>query len=143
MACLGKDLRKVFKKLFEFSTAMETALKDKGRTFAKSSHLGYLSTCPSNLGTTLRVSGLVHLPKLSRRPDFRNVINELGLELRGTHGEHTFGKLGIYDVSNVQRLGMTEVEIVNSFIDAVDKLITKEREEPLISTVDIVGIGSS
>ncbi len=117
----GADLLAVFDRLSRAVQALEQKL-----SFAFDDSLGYLSSCPTNLGTALRASFHVALPKLSKRSDFKELCVSLGLQARGVHGEHSDSEGGIYDISNIRRLGVTEVEAVQALYDGTKKLIELE-----------------
>ena len=68
-------------------------LKEEGRDFMHSEHLGWILTCPSNLGTGLRAGSMVKIPLFSARKDFKDVCGKMGLQVRGTKGKFT----GDYD----------------------------------------------
>ena len=74
-----------------------------------SEHLGYILTCPSNLGTGLRAGVHVKLTNLSKDPRFDGILNELRLQKRGAGGVDTAAVGGIFDLSNRDRLGVSEV----------------------------------
>jgi len=96
--------------------------------FARHPRLGWLTFCPTNLGTTVRASVHIKLPKLAAKPDeFKAVCDEMKLQIRGIHGEHSESKEGIYDISNKQRLGLTEYQAVRQMYDGVKKLIELEK----------------
>lgn len=81
-------------------------------------HLGYILTCPSNLGTGLRASIMVKVPKLSSRPDFKQLLGKMKLQARGGAGvDSTENSQGIFDISNADRIGISEVGLVNIMIE--------------------------
>lgn len=123
----GGDVRSVFERLSRFITEVE---KNLGEEFAFHPRYGYLAACPTNLGTGMRVSGMVQLPKLSRRPDFKEWMRSMGLQARGFDGEHSESKGGWYDVSPTERLGPTEAQIVQNYHDRVKRLLELEDAEP-------------
>ncbi len=94
--------------------------------FARSERLGYFSSCPTNLGTTMRASVHIRLPRLSKREDFFTLCNEMQLSVRGVHGEHSESEDGVYDISNKQRLGITEVECIQILYNGIEKLLRLE-----------------
>jgi protein-arginine kinase len=96
--------------------------------FSRDNRLGWLTFCPSNLGTTVRASVHIRLPKLSATPEFKKVCDEMKLQIRGIHGEHSESEGGVYDVSNKARLGLTEFEAVKQMYDGVKRLIQMEKE---------------
>jgi protein-arginine kinase len=96
--------------------------------FSRDDRLGWLTFCPSNLGTTVRASVHIRLPKLSATPAFQKAADEMGLQIRGIHGEHSESVGGVYDVSNKARLGLTEYEAVKQMYDGVKKMIEMEKK---------------
>ncbi|ATB46620.1 phosphagen kinase [Corallococcus macrosporus] len=96
--------------------------------FARDSRLGFLTACPTNLGTAMRASVLIRLPYLSRRPDFHARCARLGLSVRGLHGEHSEPHDGIHDVSNAVRLGVTERDIYQRLRAGVQALMALEAD---------------
>ena len=118
----GADVLTVFQRL---STALST-ISDHF-AFAYDNHLGYISSCPSNLGTALRASVHVHLPKLAKYPSVLNAIaDKYHVQIRGVDGEHSQSDDFIYDVSNKRRLGQSEVQLVQDMIRGVQALIKVE-----------------
>lgn len=79
-------------------------------------HLGYILTCPSNLGTGLRAGVHVKLPNLSKDPRFDDILEKLRLQKRGTGGVDTESTNGIFDISNLDRLGQSEVSIAEGSV---------------------------
>merc|ERR1712105_568405 len=108
---------------------IEASIKQTaGKEFMFNDHLGYIHSCPTNLGTGMRASVHVKLPKLSAQPNFQQICFDLNLQPRGIHGEHSETTDGVYDISNKHRIGHTEVELVQTMIDGVKKLIELEKE---------------
>ena len=95
--------------------------------FSRDDRFGWLTFCPTNLGTTVRASVHIKIPKTSARPDFKKITDEMKLQVRGIHGEHSETEGGVYDVSNKARLGLTEYEAVKYMYDGVKKLIELEK----------------
>ncbi|KAI6173315.1 Arginine kinase [Aphelenchoides besseyi] len=95
--------------------------------FSRDDRLGWLTFCPSNLGTTVRASVHMKIPKVSARPDFKELCESLKLQPRGIHGEHSESAGGVYDISNKARLGCTEFEAVLQMYQGVKKLIELEK----------------
>ena len=119
----GADLHSVYVRLVKGAQALENSLP-----FIRDSRLGYLAFCPSNLGTGMRASVLVHLPRLSRRPDFQDVLTGLRLQSRGTYGESTESVGDMYDISNKRRLGLTEIETLVEMYEGVKEILRLEKE---------------
>uniref|UniRef100_A0A0R3QZ85 arginine kinase n=1 Tax=Brugia timori TaxID=42155 RepID=A0A0R3QZ85_9BILA len=101
---------------------------EKSLPFSRDPRLGWLTFCPTNLGTTIRASVHIRLPKISAKPDFKKICDELKLQIRGIHGEHSESAGGVYDISNKARLGLTEFEAVKQMHDGVKQLIEMERK---------------
>ncbi len=119
----GGDVLEVFKRLVLAIKSLEKEL-----TFAYSEHLGYIASCPTNLGTAMRASVHIKLPKLSKdMPKFKSLTDKYHLQIRGINGEHSDSKEGIFDISNRRRLGVTEVQAVQDMIDGVGALISLEK----------------
>uniref|UniRef100_A0A914Q4A3 arginine kinase n=1 Tax=Panagrolaimus davidi TaxID=227884 RepID=A0A914Q4A3_9BILA len=96
--------------------------------FARDPHLGYLTFCPTNLGSTVRASVHIKLPKVSARKDFKEITDRLKLQVRGIHGEHSDSEGGVMDISNKQRLGLSEYQAVRQMYDGIKELIKMEKE---------------
>merc|ERR1712150_80182 len=102
-------------------------LKEEGFDFMHSEHLGWILTCPSNLGTGLRAGCMVKIPHVSGRSDFKAVCGKMGLQARGGGGVDSDSVGGVWDVSNADRLGKSETQLVNIFIEGVAQLIKWEQ----------------
>ena len=125
----GGDIKGVFARFCTLSHAIKKAAEDNGKSLMYSDKLGFLGTCPSNLGTGLRASVMIEIPHLNKDPHaLEEICSGLDLQPRGSAGEHTEAVGGKWDISNKQRLGFTEVELVQKLIDGITKLIAKEEE---------------
>merc|ERR1711862_1069300 len=98
-----------------------------GYDFMHNDHLGYILTCPSNLGTGLRAGAMVKVPKFSSREDFKDILKSVKLQARGTAGVDSGSKGGVWDISNSDRLGMSEVQLCNLFIEGIAQVIKWEK----------------
>ena len=117
----GGNLGAVYGRLVDGLEALETA----GLVWARSTSLGFLTFCPSNLGTTLRAS--VHLKaKALTEEKVKEMADKEELQVRGSKGEHTESVGGILDISNPRRLGPTEFVILQGVYRAVLKLIKED-----------------
>lgn len=123
----GGDAKQVFDRLVRGIGAVEKEIKAAGYEFAHNDHLGYIHSCPTNCGTGMRASVHVKLPHVSKDPRFKEWCNKLRLQPRGIHGEHSETAGGVYDISNKERLGKSEIELVQTMIDGVSKLIEAEK----------------
>jgi len=120
---MGGNLGEVYSRLVKGIRKMEGS----GLSFAKRKGLGYLTFCPSNLGTTLRASVHIKIPKLSALPEFKQFCDNLNIQARGIHGEHTESVGGVYDISNKRRLGLTEFQAIQEMRKGVEECIKKEK----------------
>lgn len=125
---MGYGIISVFKRFVDLCQAVETSMKESsGTTFSHTEHLGYILTCPSNLGTGMRASMMITLPLTGARPDFVDICKKHGLQPRGAGGvDSEFD--GTFDISNSDRLGKSEVELCNCMIDGVTALLAIENK---------------
>lgn len=97
-----------------------------------SAEFGYITACPTNIGTGLRASALLHLPALVMTGKIQVVIDELareGLTIRGFYGEGTTALGDLFQISNGRTLGATEAQIVKHVEHAVKEIGAFERKE--------------
>ncbi|NXJ08639.1 KCRB kinase, partial [Odontophorus gujanensis] len=123
----GGNMKEVFTRFCTGLTQIETLFKSKNYEFMWNPHLGYILTCPSNLGTGLRAGVHIKLPNLGKHEKFGEVLKRLRLQKRGTGGVDTAAVGGVFDVSNADRLGFSEVELVQMVVDGVKLLIEMEK----------------
>ena len=124
----GGNMKEVFSRFCEGLNSFESAMKSANNEFMWNEHLGYILTCPSNLGTGLRAGVHVKLPLLSEVSFFQEIVEELALQTRGAGGVDTASVGGIYDISNRDRLGFSEVELVQKLVDGVKLLVEMEKQ---------------
>jgi protein arginine kinase len=120
----GLQLRATWQAVDEIDTALEQRLE-----YAFSRELGYLTACPTNLGTGIRASAMLHLPGLVLAEQMNQVItavNKLGLAVRGLYGEGTEALGNVFQVSNQMTLGETEADILERLAKVVAQLIEHE-----------------
>ncbi|KAI4882335.1 hypothetical protein NFI96_017506 [Prochilodus magdalenae] len=123
----GGNMKRVFERFCRGLKQVEHLIQERGWEFMWNERLGYILTCPSNLGTGLRAGVHVRLPKLSKDPRFNKILDNLRLQKRGTGGVDTAAVGDIFDISNNDRLGRSEVELVQLVIDGVNYLIECEK----------------
>ena len=102
---------------------------EKKLDYAFNPTLGYLTACPTNLGTGIRVSAMLHLPGLVLAEQINQIIqavNKLGLAVRGLHGEGTEALGNVFQVSNQMTLGENEADIVERLNKVLSQLIEHE-----------------
>lgn len=98
--------------------------------YAYDKDYGYLTSCPSNVGTGLRASVMLHLPALKISGNLNNLIeglSKLGLAVRGIYGEGTKGIGDFYQISNQLTLGQSEEEIIDKLKGVTYQIIDRER----------------
>src|SRR2546427_5128627 len=120
----GLQLRSAWLAIDQVDTALEKRLD-----YAFSADLGYLTACPTNLGTGIRVSAMLHLPALVLGEQINQIIqavNKLGLAVRGLYGEGTEALGNVFQVSNQMTLGETETDIVERLNKVLAQIIEHE-----------------
>lgn len=123
----GGNMKGVFQRFCEGLQKVETSIKSKGYEFMWSEHLGFILTCPSNLGTGLRAGVHVKIPCVSKHEKFEAILKKMRLQKRGTGGVDTASTDGTFDISNADRLGFSEVQLAQAVIDGVDLLVKMEK----------------
>lgn len=121
----GLDLEGTFNLAKEIDEKIEKLFN-----IAKSKKYGYLTSCPTNVGTGIRASVMVHLPGLSKTGNIRKIlesINSFGMNIRGVYGENSEISGDMYQISNKKTLGLREEEIVKNLNSITEKIIEQER----------------
>merc|ERR1719198_736019 len=128
----GTVLNEVFDRL---KTALDVVESIEGLEFAKSEEYGYVTSCPTNLGTGMRASVHLQIPKLTADgtdKKAKEVCRPLGLSVRGTGGEHTpIGADGTCDISPSARFCITEAEIITALYNGL-KLLKEEEAKAAV-----------
>lgn len=109
---------------------IEKIMKDDGFEYMYSAHLGYILTCPSNLGTGIRAGVHMKIPMLEATEQFKDLLAKLRLQKRGTGGVDTdsSGKdAGWFDISNNDRLGFSERALVEKVVNGVNLFVELEK----------------
>ncbi len=122
----GLDLGSTWQQINELDDLIE-----EQATYAFSSKLGYLTACPTNVGTGVRVSVMLHLPALVITRQIEKVfksLQKINLAVRGLYGEGSQAMGDFYQISNQITLGMTEEELTKKVADVVPVLIDYERQ---------------
>jgi len=123
----GKQIKEVTARFMRACEEVQKVLKAEGSDFMHNDHLGWVLTCPSNLGTGLRAGTMVMLPKVSAREDFKALCTKMGLQTRGTGGVDSAAAGGTWDISNADRIGKGEVDLVNILIEGAAQLVKWEK----------------
>lgn len=114
--------------LYSIANKLDDALDDK-LGFAFDEQKGYLTQCPTNLGTGLRASAMLHLPALSESGLIDRIINtvsQVGLTVRGMYGEGSQPTGCMYQVSNRVSLGVSEQDLIDRLFDVVGQISKNE-----------------
>ena len=114
----------------EFADRVDTLLNE-GLHFAFDPELGYLTQCPTNLGTGMRASVMMHLPALTESGAMGRIsanLSKLGLVIRGTFGEGSNVVGAMYQLSNQITLGLSEKEAVENLQNITLQLMQEERK---------------
>lgn len=123
----GSNLLEVFTNLNETLTTVEGI---EGIDFAKDDNYGFVTSCPSNLGTGMRASVHIKIPNLTADgtdKKAKEVCKPLGLSVRGTGGEHTpIGDDGTVDISPSARLFIKESDIIDNLYKGINNLMVIE-----------------
>ncbi len=120
----GLQLKKAWSVINELDSALEDRLD-----YAFSPALGYLTACPTNLGTAMRASAMMHLPALVIGNQMEKVVravNQLGLVVRGLFGEGSDASGSIFQISNQTTLGESEEEIIKRLGNVLNSIVEHE-----------------
>ena len=123
--CSGLDLPTAWERIDKLDNQLERKL-----TYAYHETLGYLTACPTNVGTGLRVSVMLHLPALVITREIEKVfrsLQKINVAVRGLYGEGSQFMGDFYQISNQITLGRTEAELVNTVQEVVPRIIEYER----------------
>jgi protein arginine kinase len=110
----------------------------KGEKIAFDEKLGYLTSCPTNLGTGMRASVMLHLPAITSCGQIKSLVSlmtKIGLTVRGLYGEGSEAEGCLYQVSNQITLGVSEKDAIEKLTSAVSQIVERERQlrETLLS----------
>lgn len=134
--CKGFDLYKAYERLSALDDGLASVLD-----FAYDKTLGYLTACPSNLGTGMRASVMMFLPGLTWKGELRSLILSLqkrGMTLRGAFGEGSDAEGYLYQISNERTLGWSEKEILEEVTEVTMSLCDQElrAREEMVKTAE-------
>ena len=116
-------------KAWELCSKVDTILEKK-LNIAYDSKYGYLTCCPTNIGTGIRASAMLHLPALTMTGHVRGILEacaKLGIAVRGIYGEHSEALGDMFQISNQITLGQSEDEIVANISNISRQIIEQER----------------
>ena len=122
--CSGDNIGQAF----EISDNIDNIISQK-IDYAFDNDFGYLTSCPTNVGTGLRASFMLHLPMLERSSQLKNlvqIISKFGMTVRGFHGEGTDPMGSIYQISNQITLGKSEQDIIKNLRNVTQQIVDQE-----------------
>jgi protein arginine kinase len=117
-----------FKKVWNTITSLDSDLEEQ-LDYAFSPKLGYLTACPTNLGTAIRASTMMHMPALVISGQMEKVVravNQLGMAVRGLFGEGSDASGSIFQISNQTTLGEAEEDIIKHLTGVLNTIIEQE-----------------
>ena len=115
--------------VFELADRIDTALGEKLH-FAYDSELGYLTECPTNIGTGLRASVMLHLPLCTDTKEIGGIadaVGKIGFTVRGMYGEGSNSKASLYQISNQITLGISEKSAVENLKAITGQIVEREQ----------------
>ncbi len=127
LQAMGAGLQpdELYRRLDTIDTLLDDTLH-----FAFDERLGYLTQCPTNLGTGMRASVMLHLPALQERgmvQQLANTVSKLGLTIRGMYGEGSRSEGALYQLSNQVTLGISEQAAIDNLKGIVAQIVKEER----------------
>ena len=128
----GGDVKKVFVRWCIGVNEVEKSMKAIGRTWMQNQHVGNFSSCVCNIGTGLRASMLIKIPNILKQigqDRLKDFCASMRIDCQASGSENTtIGSDGKVDISNYDRIGKSEVELVQILVDGVIKLIDVEKK---------------
>lgn len=121
----GLELENLMNIAIEIDIKLQELLK-----YAYSEKYGFLTKCPTNVGTGLRASVMAHLPALTATKNIGkilDIITNFGMNIRGVYGEGSKAQGNMYQISNKQSLGISEDDIIKSLKAITDKVVEQEK----------------
>lgn len=122
----GMNLREAYKRAGYLDDCIGAEI-----AYAYDDNFGYLTTCPSNVGTGMKASFMMHLPALGNSRKIQDLISEVGhfgINMKGLYGEDGTGCGHIYQISNQKTMGQTEEEIMGNLENIAQQISGQERE---------------
>jgi len=118
---------------FDVADKLDTLLSER-LSFAANEKLGYLTACPTNLGTAMRASVMVHLPAIESSGMMSKIsaaITKMGMTIRGMYGEGSGSRGSLYQISNQVTLGISEKDTIAKLNDIIAQIVQIERSTRL------------
>ena len=126
LQCISAGLK--LEEIMDCCDKLDDFLEEK-INYAFDEKLGYLTACPTNVGTGLRASVMMHLPSLTINNEMNSVLNALtqvGMTIRGLYGEGSGAYGNLYQISNQVTLGISEKDILSNLKAVVNQLVNQE-----------------
>lgn len=122
----GMDMEKAWDLADKIDNVLEESIE-----YAFDENIGYLTSCPTNVGTGMRASYMMHLPALEWSGQLQNIlhaIGKLGITVRGLYGEGTEAEGSLYQISNQITLGQSEKEIIENLNNITLQIEEQEKQ---------------
>lgn len=122
----GDNIEKVWKMADKTDDLIEQNIE-----YAFDSEYGYLTSCPTNAGTGMRASYMLHIPLIELTGQIKYItqyIGKFGMTIRGIYGENSEGQGGIYQISNQVTMGQTEEDIISNIKAVTNQVIEQEQK---------------
>lgn len=122
----GLNLKEAYSEADRIDNMLEERLD-----YAFHESLGYLTACPTNIGTGLRASVMIHLPAITQNNEIKEVstiLNRVGMVIRGSYGEGTEVLSNLYQISNQVTLGLSEEDLIKNLERIVNEVINQEQK---------------
>ena len=117
-------------KAYDLADKIDSVIEES-ISYAFDESFGYLTACPTNAGTGMRASLMLHLPALTLTKNIKNVISSaggMGIAVRGLYGEGTSAEGNFYQIANQVTMGVTEKEIIEKLKTVTDRIIDMEKK---------------
>ncbi|XP_072436846.1 creatine kinase M-type-like isoform X2 [Chiloscyllium punctatum] len=121
----GGNMNQVFTRYCLGLKKLEEIYQQKKHPFIWKDNLGYVLTCPSDLGTGMRASVLVRLKYISKHQKFGEILQRLRLEKKPTGAVNASAE--VWDISNADRIGFSEVQLMQLLVDGIKLLINMDK----------------
>ena len=118
------------KSAYDIAKRLEEKIGNK-LEYAKHDKFGYLTACPTNTGSGIRVSVMLHLPALTKLGYMNKLLQDaatFGIAIRGMYGENTAAQGNIYQISNQRTMGVSDQEIISNIEKVVKNIISQEKK---------------
>lgn len=118
------------KEAWDLANKIDDVIEENAK-YAFDENIGYLTSCPTNVGTGIRASVMVHLPALTITGYMNRIfqaVNQIGFTVRGLYGEGSESEGNIFQISNQVTLGRTEKEIIQTLIEVTKQITNKEND---------------